>query len=126
SYAVVLVLRPGEGPIPRWLTTLGTVVIAALFIDELVQRVRRHAAASDETAAKLAELLSQQEVVARQDELTMLPNRRAWEEEPPRRLAAAARAGEEICVAMLDLDRFKVFNDSHGHQAGDHMLRDVA
>lgn len=57
------------------------------------------------------------------DELTGLPNRRTWEEELPRALARARRTGEAVSVAMLDLDRFKDFNDSHGHLAGDELLQ---
>jgi diguanylate cyclase (GGDEF)-like protein len=60
------------------------------------------------------------------DELTGLPNRRAWEEMLVRELARAARTAEPVCVAVLDLDRFKTFNDTHGHQAGDRLLHDVA
>jgi diguanylate cyclase (GGDEF)-like protein len=60
------------------------------------------------------------------DELTGLPNRRAWEEMLVRELARAARTAQPVCVAVLDLDRFKTFNDTHGHQAGDRLLHDVA
>jgi diguanylate cyclase (GGDEF)-like protein len=72
------------------------------------------------------ELLDRLEQVARTDELTGLPNRRAWQEALPRELARARRAGEPVCVAMLDLDHFKQFNDLWGHQAGDRLLKQVA
>ena len=60
------------------------------------------------------------------DELTGLPNRRAWNDGLKRELARADRAGETICVALLDIDRFKAFNDEHGHPAGDALLRETA
>jgi diguanylate cyclase (GGDEF)-like protein len=60
------------------------------------------------------------------DELTGLPNRRAWEEMLVRELARAARGGHPVCVAVLDLDNFKAFNDEHGHQAGDRLLAEAA
>jgi diguanylate cyclase (GGDEF)-like protein len=71
-------------------------------------------------------LLARLEAVARTDELTGLPNRRAWHEELPRELARSRRASEPLCVAMLDLDHFKEYNDERGHQAGDRLLKEVA
>jgi diguanylate cyclase (GGDEF)-like protein len=56
------------------------------------------------------------------DELTGLPNRRAWEEAVRRELARAVRDHHPVCIAVLDLDGFKRFNDEHGHQAGDRVL----
>ena len=73
-----------------------------------------------------ARLLAQLQETARTDDLTGLPNRRAWEEELPRELARAARDARPVCVAMLDLDRFKRFNDHRGHQAGDRLLKQAA
>jgi diguanylate cyclase (GGDEF)-like protein/PAS domain S-box-containing protein len=60
------------------------------------------------------------------DPLTGLPNRRAWEEALPRELARAARDRSPLCLAVIDLDHFKDFNDAHGHPAGDALLRDCA
>ncbi len=60
------------------------------------------------------------------DELTGLPNRRAWEEAVRRELARAVRDRHPVCIAVLDLDGFKRFNDEHGHQAGDRVLADSA
>ena len=58
--------------------------------------------------------------------MTGLANRRAWENDLPRELARADRDGRPLCVAMLDLDGFKVFNDQQGHQAGDRLLKECA
>ncbi len=57
--------------------------------------------------------------LAFRDELTGLPSRRALNE---RMLAL----GNQYTIAMVDVDRFKQFNDAHGHQLGDHVLRMVA
>ena len=73
-----------------------------------------------------ADLLGQLEHLARTDGLTGLPNRRHWEQQLPRELARAWRDGRRLCVAMLDLDYFKDYNDRHGHQAGDQLLREAA
>jgi diguanylate cyclase (GGDEF)-like protein len=64
--------------------------------------------------------------LARSDELTGLPNRRAWNDEIPRALEQACRDNTPVCVAMLDLDRFKAFNDTYGHPAGDRLLKSAA
>src|SRR5687767_15639664 len=64
--------------------------------------------------------------LARTDGLTGLPNRRAWDEQLARELARAKRHDAPLSVAMLDLDRFKAFNDAHGHQAGDLLLVETA
>jgi diguanylate cyclase (GGDEF)-like protein len=72
------------------------------------------------------ELLSRLESIARTDDLTGLPNRRAWDEELPRELQRSKRAARPLCVAMIDLDHFKEFNDERGHQAGDRFLKQAA
>jgi diguanylate cyclase (GGDEF)-like protein len=64
--------------------------------------------------------------LARTDALTGVANRRAWDDELPRELARSARSGQPLCVALLDLDHFKAYNDRHGHQAGDRLLKAAA
>jgi diguanylate cyclase (GGDEF)-like protein len=71
-------------------------------------------------------LLARGEAMARTDELTGLANRRALEEEIRRELARARRTGHQVTLAMLDLDRFKDYNDHHGYPAGDTLLREAA
>lgn len=64
-------------------------------------------------------------LLARHDQLTGLPNRLAMAEGFVKMLARNAR-GEEFAVLCLDLDRFKVVNDSFGHAVGDVLLGQVA
>jgi two-component system chemotaxis response regulator CheY len=64
--------------------------------------------------------------IARRDPLTGLRNRRALDEEIDALEARALRYGHGYCMALLDLDRFKSYNDTYGHQAGDQVLRTVA
>lgn len=71
-------------------------------------------------------LLRRLETLALTDQLTGLPNRRAWEDTLGRELARAARDGLPVCVAVLDLDGFKRYNDDLGHLAGDHLLSQAA
>jgi len=59
------------------------------------------------------------------DTLTGLPNRRRFDEELARAAGSSMRRGTELAVAMIDIDRFKRYNDAFGHQAGDVALRRV-
>jgi diguanylate cyclase len=70
--------------------------------------------------------LETQTTVARTDPLTELSNRRALDDEMNRRLAEWQRRKSTFSLVMIDVDHFKKFNDKHGHQAGDQVLRDVA
>jgi diguanylate cyclase (GGDEF)-like protein len=71
-------------------------------------------------------LMKQLAELARVDGLTSLPNRRAWDEELMKALHRARRTSQPCSVALLDLDHFKRYNDTHGHQAGDALLRETA
>jgi diguanylate cyclase (GGDEF)-like protein len=95
-------------------------------LGETAQSGLRMLAAEAAIAVDRAELLARLEASARTDDLTGLPNRRAWEHELPRELSRAARDDRPVCVAMLDLDRFKRYNDDRGHQAGDRLLKRAA
>ncbi len=66
------------------------------------------------------------EELALTDPLTGLPNRRAIEEWATRQLSGAARYGFSFLVVLADLDHFKAVNDTHGHDAGDTVLKKFA
>jgi diguanylate cyclase (GGDEF)-like protein len=95
-------------------------------IDEETRQVMTLLAAEASIAIERADLLARLERAARTDDLTGLPNRRAWDEHISREVARAKRLGTELCVAMLDLDHFKEYNDRLGHQAGDRFLKETA
>lgn len=67
-------------------------------------------------------LQAQLHIQATQDTLTGLANRRHLNETLPSVLALALREGTPLAVALIDLDRFKQVNDTHGHPAGDQVL----
>jgi diguanylate cyclase (GGDEF)-like protein len=95
--------------------SLGAVVLFLLVLGRmsgLLERVQNQAAQLDS--------------LAHNDALTGIPNRRAWDLELSRALASARRSGAPICVAVLDLDNFKRFNDQYGHQAGDRLLKEAS
>jgi diguanylate cyclase (GGDEF)-like protein len=92
-------------------------------LSEETDRAVRLLALEAAIAFERGELLGRLETAARTDDLTGLLNRRAWDEELGRELSRADRSGAPLCVAILDLDRFKLYNDTHGHQAGDRFLK---
>jgi diguanylate cyclase (GGDEF)-like protein/PAS domain S-box-containing protein len=71
-------------------------------------------------------LLAEVEALAITDALTGLPNRRALDDQLPREFARARRARSSLCLALIDLDHFKAYNDAHGHLIGDELLRECA
>lgn len=71
-------------------------------------------------------LESELSALARQDDLTGLANRRAFDEFLKCEWARSVRGQTQMSLLLIDVDRFKRFNDRHGHQAGDDCLRTVA
>jgi diguanylate cyclase (GGDEF)-like protein/PAS domain S-box-containing protein len=71
-------------------------------------------------------LLDRLNEMARTDDLTGLLNRRAWFQELRMELSRSRRSGQPLCVALLDVDHFKRFNDANGHQRGDDLLKTAA
>jgi diguanylate cyclase (GGDEF)-like protein len=64
--------------------------------------------------------------LATHDSLTSLPNRVLLDDRVSQAIVHAGRAGEGFALCVLDLDRFKLINDSLGHRAGDELLKQVA
>jgi diguanylate cyclase len=89
---------------------------------ELQQRLEQ---AEKQLATQAAEIKAH-ESEARTDSLTGLSNRRAFDDELKRRFSEYQRKGTQCTLVLLDIDFFKKFNDTHGHQVGDEVLRSVA
>jgi diguanylate cyclase (GGDEF)-like protein len=84
-----------------------------------------HAELATQRAA-LEEANLELEALTRRDPLTGLRNRRALQEDLEALDARAARYGHRCCMALLDVDFFKSYNDTYGHPAGDRVLETVS
>ena len=120
---VALMLAPATDQLARltgvrhitWVALVGSLVASVLVVMrlwDLVTDLQRK-------AVQLAAL-------ARKDGLTGVPNRRTWDHELSRACAFAVESGAPLSAAVLDLDHFKLFNDSHGHLTGDRVLKETA
>ncbi len=117
-YALVLLAGHESFFATRYLVTVAAVTVSVILIDQLnVQR--------DRLAHELESTLHALEEQARTDPVTGLPNRREFARHLSREVARAQRGGLSLSVLMIDLDRFKRFNDTYGHPAGDRLLQAV-
>jgi diguanylate cyclase (GGDEF)-like protein len=78
------------------------------------------------TNVELKGALKRIELIATLDELTGLKNRRAIQETLSQERLRGDRAGQPMCVAMIDADHFKAVNDQFGHASGDDVLKGLA
>ena len=115
--------RRGDGG-----TAVLTLVRTALRPEFGPEDVRFLEAVANVLASALDRAHAEAEVRSRalHDPLTGLANRAFLDAHIPQSLAAAEREGEEVALLLMDLDRFKVVNDTLGHGAGDELLRIVA
>ena len=96
---------------------------------EMLVRTRKAEAdmrKSEEEAKALRQSLARAKRDAEVDHLTGLPNRRAFEAQLERDYREAKAAIEPLSVAFCDIDHFKRVNDTHGHDAGDRVIKLIA
>jgi diguanylate cyclase len=93
---------------------------------ERTREIEKDMTRSELQTRSLKRSLEQARRSADHDHLTGLPNRRAFEGLLDSEYKAAIAAKEPMCVAFIDIDHFKQVNDTHGHDAGDRVLKVVA
>jgi diguanylate cyclase (GGDEF)-like protein len=91
--------------------------------EAIVRRLEALVAEKEHLTEQLRKANLELSTLAATDSLTDLPNKRAFLQALARDLARADREAKPISLVMLDVDFFKRFNDTHGHQTGDDVLR---
>ena len=107
-------LASSEGPETEWGRNKSAKVQLALAVAEHIGLALAN--------VRLRDALRAQSI---RDPLTDLFNRRYMEESLPRELRRALRSGRPLGIVMLDIDHFKRYNDTFGHEAGDSVLREL-
>jgi len=129
NYGVVLVVldnSAGFSAVTRLLSTAFVLGVASVTVSWLVAGRRRTMNELQHEVAIREELERRLQELADQDPLTGLSNRRRLERESTREIAEARRRGVPLTVAMIDIDGFKLLNDTAGHAEGDELLKDAA
>lgn len=129
---------------PYWETTWFRVIISGLLVTifiiayesrvrsihrrrmELQKEVERQTRKVVEQSLELERVNQELEKLSFLDGLTNIPNRRRFEDHFAREWKRASRSQEWVSLIMIDIDWFKKYNDTYGHQAGDECLRLVA
>ena len=112
---VVILLNPPAEISDRVVLAVGTALLMGAVLHRSVRAVNQHAASETVLAMQ-----------ATHDALTGLPNRVRLSERTTEELQGSAAGGYSVGVFFIDIDRFKVLNDSWGHSAGDELLLAVA
>ena len=107
-------------------TPLAPLVVAGLVVTGLVVRFLLSVSDTRQVAQRLDVALREQERLAVTDGLTGLYNRRFFEEVLRLETERSTRDNGRLALVVVDLDHFKLVNDTHGHQSGDSVLVEVA
>jgi diguanylate cyclase len=102
------------------------LTVATRKVREENQALESQLADTTDELGRLREHLEQVRRDAMTDALTSLANRKAFDECMERTVAQAHQKGEPLTLAVVDIDHFKNFNDTWGHQTGDQVIRYVA
>lgn len=102
------------------------VLVSVSKLINVNEQMKQQLQAAEDRLQAQARQIESHAVEARTDPLTQVSNRRALEDELQRCVADYSTRGVPVTVMLIDVDHFKKFNDTHGHAAGDEVLRGVA
>ncbi|NRA87297.1 MAG: diguanylate cyclase [Rhizobiales bacterium] len=103
-----------------------TLMLATADMEQNSTILESKLAASNRQIFELSENLSEVRSEARTDQLTGIANRKHFDETITAEIMMANAEDNDLCVLIGDIDHFKRFNDTYGHQTGDQVLRLVA
>jgi diguanylate cyclase len=107
-------------------STVETLLSATKRVQRENKSLEKRLSESTSQVAKLRDHLEQVRREATTDGLTNLANRKAFDEELERACSDAGDQAHNLTLAVIDIDHFKMFNDTWGHQTGDQVIRYVA
>lgn len=119
--------RPGADMLRTIGPSTGLAVLAiTLLCLYMVRRLWHSSVNLSQSMLRLGASEAQAQHLAFHDVLTGLPNRALVEDRLTQALALATRHDQRVALLLIDLDRFKTINDTHGHHAGDELIIAVA
>jgi diguanylate cyclase len=96
------------------------------FMHNRIHALEERLSAGSKEITDLKKRLNEVQREANTDALTMVANRKRFDAELRSQAAQSAEDSTSLCLVLIDIDHFKSFNDTHGHQIGDLVLRLVA
>ena len=114
AWAAVFVLAPGFN-----------TFLPSLHLENEVWNLPKYVVAVGMILLLLEDQIEHNKYLALHDELTGLPNRRLFQDRLASALERARRTGTQTALLLVDLDQFKLVNDTYGHHAGDLLLEHV-
>jgi diguanylate cyclase (GGDEF)-like protein len=96
-----------------------------LHLEDEVWNLPKYVVAVGMIMLLLEDQLEHNKYLALHDELTGLPNRRLFQDRLDSAIERARRTGSHVALLLIDLDNFKLVNDTAGHHAGDELLKHV-
>ncbi len=105
---------------------VGNLVTATKIMETRTKTLEQELQHSSQQVGELRSQLDNVRKESLTDPLTGIANRKAFDSELQSAMADAKASGEPLSLFMCDIDKFKMFNDTWGHQTGDHVLKLVA
>jgi diguanylate cyclase (GGDEF)-like protein len=117
---VILITEPGDGSDLKKGLQLGAVDYISKPFDDMIVKLRvRH-------QIQIINLLRTIGQLSTVDQLTNIPNRRSFDDRLKSEWGRAVRENLPLCLLMIDIDHFKSYNETYGHQQGDKALNRIA